>query len=62
MVYAIQMPHYSYDKQVWKWNWKSSFCIFNVNKSFFVIFMLLDTDNDVRRIAYACLVYQYTYV
>ena len=37
-------------------------CIFNVNKSFFVIFTLLDTDNDVRRIAYACLVYQYTYV
>ena len=32
-------------------------CIFNVNKSFFVIFTLLDTDNDVRRIAYAYLVY-----
>ena len=39
---------------------KVSFCIFNVNKSFFVIFILLDTDNDVKRIAYACLVYQYT--
>ena len=37
-------------------------CIFNVNKSLFVIFTLLDTDNDVRRIAYAYLVYQYTYV
>ena len=58
----LQMPHYSYDKQVWKWNWKSFFYIFNVNKSFFVIFTLLDTDNDVRRIAYACLIYQYTYV
>ena len=55
------MPHYSYDKQVWKLNWKSSFCFFNVNKSFIVIFTLLDTDNDVR-IAYACLVYQYTYL
>ena len=45
----LQMLHYCYDKQVWSWNWKSFLCIFNVNKSFFVIFTNLDVDNNVRR-------------